>query len=200
MCCRVLWEKQKKLIGTLPICAARRQEKIKIINITAIALLLLPFASASVTKISGSYEPASVMTDQVSKNIVSESNTNFIFFVHNDSQTTIYLDQNTIMCHLLMSSECGFETTREIYDKDGLKEYEICQSPYNFLILLTIKNRCNLALRYLIQFFSLFDYSLVKIITINLLYFLLKFLVHVSLCKFIELNEPKIILLKIKEA
>jgi len=63
-------------------------------KISAIALLLLPFTSASVTKIGGSYEPSSVMTDQ----------------------TAMDLDQNAIMYHLLMFSDYGFETARKIYD------------------------------------------------------------------------------------
>jgi len=64
-------------------------------KISAIALLLLPFTSASVTKIGGSYEPSSVMTDQ----------------------TAMDLDQNAMMYHLLMFSDYGFETARKIYDE-----------------------------------------------------------------------------------
>jgi len=69
-------------------------------KISAIALLVLPFTSASVTKIAGSYEPGSIMTDQ----------------------TAMDLDQNAMMYHLLLSSDSGYETAREIYDNGAYSD------------------------------------------------------------------------------
>jgi len=62
-------------------------------------LLLLPFASASVTKIN-EYEPDTIMTDQ----------------------TAMDLDQNAIIFHLILSSDSGYETAKAIYDNGSYSD------------------------------------------------------------------------------
>lgn len=61
---------------------------------SALPLLLLPFAHASVTKIAGVYEPNSIVTDE----------------------TAMDLDQNAIIFHLLLNSASGYDTAKEVYD------------------------------------------------------------------------------------